>query len=106
LDDGMNPSQSWLACLRELHHASGLSYRDIAVRCDLDHSYVALILEGKRRPGRDVLTLLLAFGYCVDRVETDHVLMLAGYPPFGRSARLEYRKSQRLPSVVADAHLP
>jgi transcriptional regulator with XRE-family HTH domain len=99
----MNANEFWLTHLRELHASSGLSYREIAVRCDLDHSYVALILEGKRRPSRDVLTLLLAFGYHADRVETDRILMLAWYPPFGRSARLEFRKSQNLPSLIANA---
>lgn len=90
----MSRNEIWQADLRELHESSGLSYRDLAERCDLDHSYVPLILEGKRRPSRDVLMLLLAFGYRVDRIETDRILMLAGYPPFGRLARLEYRKNR------------
>ena len=93
----------WLANLRELHETSSLSYRDIAVRCDLDHSYVALILEGKRRPSRDILTLLLAFGYTADRIETDFILMLAGYPPYGRSARQEFRQNQGASSLPAAA---
>lgn len=90
----MRPTGNWLSALRELHDDSGLSYRELAARCDLDHSYVALILAGKRRPSRDVLAALLAFGYQVDRLETDRVLMLAGYPPFRRSARLEFRQAQ------------
>ena len=94
----VNGSQAWLVSLRDVHETSGLSYRDIALRCDLDHSYVALVLEGKRRPSRDVLTLLLAFGYGTNLDELDRVLILAGHPPFGRSARQEYRKEQSLPS--------
>ena len=90
----MNIDHSWLKTLRELHAMSGLSYRELAARCDLDHSYVGFILEGKRRPSRDVLTLLLAFGYGLDLIETDALLMRAGYPPFGRSARDEYRRTQ------------
>lgn len=102
----MSPNESWLADLRELHESSGLSCREIAERCDLDHSYVPLILEGKRRPSRDVLTLLLAFGYHADRIETDCILMLAGYPPFGRSARLEYRKNANVPHARINAVAP
>ncbi|MCC6192614.1 MAG: helix-turn-helix transcriptional regulator [Anaerolineales bacterium] len=88
----MKPADSWVTSLRELHAATGLSYREIAARCDLDHSYVGLILDGKRRPTRDVLTLLLAFGYGADRIGTDAVLMQAGYPPLGRSTRDEFRR--------------
>jgi len=101
----MKGDEDWLADLRELHEYAGLSYRELAARCDLDHSYVALILEGKRRPNRDLLTLLLAFGYRTDRIETDRILMIAGYPPFGRSARLEYRKNRGVPpdAIAASA---
>jgi transcriptional regulator with XRE-family HTH domain len=97
MENGMNADEGWLAGLRELHECGGLSYRELAARCDLDHSYVALILEGKRKPNRDLLTFLLAFGYRTDRIETDRILMIAGYPPLGRSARLEYRKNRGVP---------
>jgi transcriptional regulator with XRE-family HTH domain len=96
MNSNANGSQPWLVSLREVHEISGLSYRDVAVRCDLDHSYVALLLEGRRRPSRDILTLLFAFGYGADLDELDRVLILAGHPPYGRSARQDYRKGQHL----------
>jgi transcriptional regulator with XRE-family HTH domain len=100
---GPNENGFWLESLRELHESSGLSFREIATRCDVDHSYLALILEGRRRPSRDVLAALLAFGYETDLMETDRVLMLAGYPPFGRSARLEYRRQRGSLTPLSDA---
>ncbi len=94
---GVEEGQQWLALLREFHTTSGLSFREVAAQCDIDHSYVALILSGKRRPSRDVLLLLLVFGYGLDRIETDRMLILAGFPPFGRSARTEYRRERQEP---------
>ncbi len=89
--------QQWLALLREFHTMSSLSFREVAAQCDMDHSYVALILCGKRRPSRDVLILLLVFGYGLDRIETDRMLILARFPPLGRSARTEFRRERQVP---------
>jgi hypothetical protein len=74
---------------------SGRSLREVAVLCDLDHSYVGLVVESKRRPQRDVLISLCAFGWNLDRIETDEILLLANYPPLGRSALREYRQATR-----------
>jgi len=78
--------------LREYHDRSGLSLRELAAFCDMDHSYVALILQGKRRPARDLLIALAAFGWGLDQMQTDELLLLAGWPPLGRSALRQYRK--------------
>ena len=56
--------------LREIHEKSGLSYREVGVMCDINHSYVALILKGVRNPSRDVVICLLAFAYSQDRLIT------------------------------------
>ena len=99
-------SQSEFAArLREYHERSGLSLREVAQICDLDFSYVELILQGKRRPHRDVIVLLCGYAWQVSQPETDEVLMLGNYPPLGRSASREYR--QRLsaqPDKALDAH--
>ena len=50
----MDAMDMWQIYLGDLHESSGLSYRDIDVRCDLDHSYVARILEGKPSRARVV----------------------------------------------------
>lgn len=94
-DDDVDAKDLWRAYLKDLHKSSGLSYREIAIRCDLDESRVARILEGKRKPSRDVLTLLLAFGYRTDREDTDQILTMAGYLPFGPSAQKEFRQGMR-----------
>jgi transcriptional regulator with XRE-family HTH domain len=78
--------------LREHHDCSGLSLRELATLCDMDHSYVSLILQGKRRPARDLLIALAAFGWGLDQRQTDELLLLAGWPPLGRSALREYRR--------------
>lgn len=94
-DDDMDTKDLWRAYLQNLHESSGLSYREIAIRCDLDESRVARILEGNRKPSRDVLTLLLAFGYRTDREDTDQILTMAGYLPFGPSEQKEFRRGMR-----------
>ena len=76
--------------LREAHERSGLTYREIAQICDIDHSYVGRILNGLRIPARDVLISLLVFAYGLSRLETDELLILSGYPPLGRSSRREH----------------
>jgi transcriptional regulator with XRE-family HTH domain len=96
--------------LRQAHERSGLSYREVALICDIDHSYVGRILKGVRLPARDVLIALLGFAYGLSRLETDELLILAGYPPLGRSARRERglwasESIHRLASVER-AHIP
>ncbi len=80
----------FLAAINEAHMRSGLSLREIAQVCDLDHTYLHLILQGKRHPHRDVLISLCTFGWHLDPIETDAILMADGHPPLGRSVRREY----------------
>jgi Helix-turn-helix domain len=83
----------FLAAINEAHTRSGLSLREIAQVCDLDHTYLHLILQGKRHPHRDVLISLCTFGWHLDPIETDTILMADGHPPLGRSVRREYSAS-------------
>ncbi|MCJ7568116.1 MAG: helix-turn-helix domain-containing protein [Anaerolineales bacterium] len=94
----MDPRFRLLNGLREAHECSGLSYREVAQICDIDHSYVGRILNGARTPARDVLINLLAFAYGLSRLETDELLILVGYPPLGRSARREHREHSSISS--------
>jgi hypothetical protein len=83
----------FLAAINDAHTRSGLSLREIAQVCDLDHTYLHLILQGKRHPHRDVLISLCTFGWHLDPIETDAILMADGHPPLGRSVRREYSAS-------------
>jgi transcriptional regulator with XRE-family HTH domain len=79
-----------LTYLHDLHETRGLSLRETAALADLDHSYVSLILQGQRSPSRDTL-ISLGIAWHLDLCEIDDLLIQAGYPPLGRSARREYR---------------
>ncbi len=82
---------AFLDLLNEYHSRSGLSLREVAQSCDLDHTYIHYILTGARRPHRDVI-IALGFAYGMERVEVDEILLLAGYPPIGRGSLREYRQ--------------
>jgi hypothetical protein len=87
-----NNRSAFLEILNEFHARSGMSLREAAQACDLDHTYLHYILAGLRRPRRDVI-IALGFAYGMHRVEVDEVLLLAGYPPIGRSSLKEFRSS-------------
>ncbi len=95
-------TQEFTRLLREYHDRSGLSLRELAALCDVDHSYLSLILQGKRRPSRDLLIALAAFGWGLDQMQADELLLLAGWPPLGRSALREYRKQSTLERASVD----
>jgi len=78
-------TSGYLARIQEAHERSGLSLREVAHICDLNHSYVSLTLNGKRRPRRDVLISLCAFAWRQSPIGTDEILLLANFPPLGRS---------------------
>jgi transcriptional regulator with XRE-family HTH domain len=78
--------------LCELHDINGQSLREIAAMADLDHSYVSLVLNGQRLPSRDAL-VSLGISWHLALFDIDELLLLAGYPPLGRSARREYHKN-------------
>jgi transcriptional regulator with XRE-family HTH domain len=98
----IEPRIRFLSNLREAHERSGLSYREVGVICDIDHSYVGRILNGARVPARDILINMLVFAYGLSRLETDELLVLVGYPPLGRSIRREpksWMPESQAPSV-------
>lgn len=85
-----SPIRDYIYLLSEAHERSGLSLREVAQFSDLDPTYVHYILQGARRPPRDVI-IALGFTYRLERTEVDEILLLAGLPPLGRSALKEYR---------------
>ena len=87
-----NTRSQYLDVLNEHHTRSGLSLREVAAACDLDHSYVSYILSGARRPRRDVI-IALGFAYGLELGDVDEILLLAGYPPLGRGSRREFSQS-------------
>lgn len=85
MDARKNNRSDYLEILNEYHSRSGLSLREVAQACDLDYTYIHYILNGARRPHRDVI-IALGFAYGMERVEVDEILLLAGYPPIGRGS--------------------
>ena len=82
---------AYVPLLQEIHELSGLSLRDVANLCDVDHTYVHHILSGRKKPKRDVL-IALGFAYHLDLIEMDEILLRSNFPPLGRSALQEYKK--------------
>ncbi len=93
--DNVIPSNrnAYLELLNEYHVRSGLSLRDVCQICDIDFTYIHNILAGKRKPNRDII-IAMGFAYCLERVDVDELLLLAGHPPIGRNLLREYRKSK------------
>ena len=91
-DVNKNTRSEYLEVLNAHHSRSGMSLREVAAACDLDHSYLSLILAGKRQPRRDVI-IALGFAYGLEMGEVDEILLLAGYPPLGRGSRREFSQS-------------
>jgi hypothetical protein len=89
----MNKRIEYLNRLNEVHDRSGLSMREVANACDLDHSYVHYVLQGARRPQRDVI-IALGFAYGLERIDVDELLLLANLPPIGRGVLREYRQEK------------
>jgi len=91
----------YLRYIREAHVRCARSLREVGEICDLDHSYVSLILEGKRFPTRDVLITLCLLGWYLDLPQTDEILILMGYLPLGRSTRREIVAVSKSPASPA-----
>jgi transcriptional regulator with XRE-family HTH domain len=66
--------------LKVIHTSSTLTPRELAARTDLDFAYIWRILAGTRRPSRDSLLKLCAWGWCLDLEDTDYILQNFGYP--------------------------
>jgi hypothetical protein len=92
MDARENNRSTYLELLNEYHIRSGLSLREVAQACDLDYTYIHYILNGARRPPRDVI-IALGFAYGMERVEVDKILLLAGYPPIGRGLLRVHRQT-------------
>lgn len=91
---GASPrSPKYLDRLNDTHARSGLSLRAVAEASDLDPTYVHYILKGDRRPQRDVL-IALGIAYRLERIDIDELLLLADFPPLGRSAFREYQQQK------------
>ena len=91
-DVNKNTRSEYLEVLNEHHTRSGMSLREVAQSCNFDHSYLSLVLAGKRQPRRDVI-IALGFAYSLELGDVDEILLLAGYPPLGRNSRREFSQS-------------
>ena len=77
-----------------MHKCSGFVLRKVAQAADLDPTYMHYILKGARLPQRDVI-IALDFAYNPNREEVDEILLLAGFPPIGRSVLRKYRQENK-----------
>lgn len=73
--------REFISLLKEVHEQSGLSLREVGALSNLDFSYISRILAGERHPSRDVFISLCAYSWRLDLVETNRVLVAAGYKP-------------------------
>ncbi len=76
------PIRDYIYLLAEAHERSGLSLREVAQFSDLDPTYVHYILNGARRPPRDVI-IALGFTYRLERTEVDEILLSLVFHPWG-----------------------
>jgi transcriptional regulator with XRE-family HTH domain len=70
----------FLDLLSQTHTDSGLSIRTVAERSGIDHTAVMRILRGERTPRRDTLLAICLCGWDLDRVETNEILKIGGFP--------------------------
>jgi transcriptional regulator with XRE-family HTH domain len=92
--------ERFLQLINSYHVCSGATYREIEEVCEINFSYLSLILKGTRQPSRDVLIRLCHWGWRLNPADTDEVLMLAGFPPLSHRTRREWlEKNTRKPSA-------
>ena len=92
----------------ELYHqmeAQGMTPKDLIARCGIERSYFYHVLNGKRRPGRNVVIRL---GFCLQSTLQDmnQLLRLAGhstlYPKIRRDAAVIFALSHHYTMEMAN----
>lgn len=51
----MGPEQAFGICLRELRMRQGYSQEELAMKCDLDRTFISLLERGRRQPSLSTL---------------------------------------------------
>jgi transcriptional regulator with XRE-family HTH domain len=69
--------------LNAAYQQSGYSLRDLAAVTSLNFAYIWQIINGQRRPSRDVLIILCAYVFALDLEMTDQLLQSVGYKTLG-----------------------
>ena len=54
----MGPEQAFGACLRELRHQKGCSQEQLAMKCELDRTYISLLERGRRQPSLSTVLII------------------------------------------------
>ena len=83
-----NSHKEFLILLLEAHNNSGRSLREVTELCNIDHSYLALILKGVRSPHRDLLICLCWLGWNLDIYQADEILRAGGYKKSSRKVEI------------------
>ncbi len=71
--------KEFLRLLNEALSNSGWSQAELAARSNIDHSYLSLILHGKRHPERDIAIRICWYGLSLDSVDGERILKAGGY---------------------------
>jgi transcriptional regulator with XRE-family HTH domain len=64
---------------RNAHEQSAFSLREVSNLTYIDYSYISQILNGHRRPSRDVVISLCSFAWTVSILEAHEMLLAAGH---------------------------
>jgi transcriptional regulator with XRE-family HTH domain len=86
-------ADEFLRRINTIHVDSGISLRELERLCGVHFSYINQILKGERKPSRDTLISLCGWGWDIDQILTDEVLMLGGRPPLNRDVRREWART-------------
>lgn len=63
------------------HQIYGYGMRELSRLTGVNHAYISQILNGHRRPNRDILIRLCSFGWGMPLEECNAILTSAGYKP-------------------------
>jgi len=64
----------FIRLINKAHLQSERSLREAADLCHIDHSYLSLILKGRRRASRELLTKIVLFAWNLDGYGLEEIL--------------------------------
>ena len=83
--------EQFLLLVNAAHQQSGCSLRELGMLTNLNPGYISQILNGHRRPSRDVLIVLACCGWILSLEEIDSILFNAGHKPLSSAFSIAER---------------
>ncbi|GAB4549315.1 MAG: hypothetical protein OHK0023_13600 [Anaerolineae bacterium] len=80
------PAPSAITLMNQYHERNGYSLREMSIDTGLHFAYICQVLNGKRKPSRDAIIALCAYGWGCCITETNQVLEALGYCTLGNRA--------------------